>query len=243
MKPTPPTLSVAIIAANSRPNFERLFPSIAFADQIVVVVSNSTDDTAEFARRQGATVKESEWLGFAKLRNLSLEMSVGDWVLVVDHDEVVSDELAAEIRLAITSAELEAYELPFRNHVGNKVLRHGGWAPDYHLRLFKRGSGRFVGEIHEKLTGPKKIGRLANPIDHYPYASIADWLEKVNRYTTVEAAEKPFSVDRLLLKPAATFLRSYVLWSGYRDGMLGFVASSIGAWYKFVVEIKRWERR
>jgi glycosyltransferase involved in cell wall biosynthesis len=238
-----PSLSVAIIAHNEEKNLPRLLSSLKFADEIVVVENDSTDQTVELAKNHGAKVFSHHWEGYANQRNFSITHTTSDWVLIVDADEVVSEILATEIRQVITQNNRDGYLLPTRNFIGNRSLNHGGWYPDWHLRLVRRDLAVYHEKaIHENIDGITNVGHLKSPLLHYTYDSIYQWIEKANHYTTLEVAKKPFSLMRLVLKPPATFIRSYIFWSGWRDGILGFIASVMGSWYAFVSETKRWEK-
>lgn len=239
-----PTLSAVMIARNEEKNLTRSLPTVKFADEIVVLENQSTDRTAEVAKELGAKVFSHPWEGYAATRNISISHATGDWVLILDADEVVSESLSAEILQAITDSSVDGYYLPTRNFIGRRAINHGGWYPDYHLRLVRRSMARYEEKaIHESIDGVTRVSYLKNPLIHHTYDSIGQWLEKTNRYTDLEAAKKPFSLGRLLFKPPFLFVRSYIFWSGWRDGYLGLIASSIGAWYGFLTEAKRWEQR
>ncbi|HSX41756.1 MAG TPA: glycosyltransferase family 2 protein [Candidatus Saccharimonadales bacterium] len=238
---TKPTLSVAIIASNEEKNLARSLPALNFADEIVVIENDSTDQTVTVAKNHQAKVFSEPWHGYATQRNLSIERTTGDWILILDADEVISPALAAEITAAIQTDQFDGFELPYKNFIAGQALQHGGWSPDYHLRLVRRSFAHIKDKaIHEEIVGVTRVGRLKNPVLHYTYHSLADWVAKANRYTELEAPKKPFSLARLLFKPLASFLRSYIWWSGWRDGTLGLIASGMGAYYVFLTEAKRW---
>lgn len=233
------TLSVAMIARNEAENLTRSLPAVKFADEIIVVENDSTDETIAVAKSHGAKVISHSWEGYGAQRNYSIEHCRGDWILVLDADEVIPPELAAEIQAAIKT-NYNGYFISYRNLVGQQQLRYGGWSPDYHLRLVRREFAHFPpSAIHETMPVPPNVGYLTNTLTHYTYRNIGDWLEKVDRYTDLEAPKRRFSLGRLIFKPPAVFLRSYFGWSGWRGGYLGLVASGIGAWYAFLTEIKR----
>lgn len=239
-----PSLSVVMIAHNEERNLARSLPALKFADQVVVVENDSTDRTVAIAQKHGAQIFSHPWQGYAEQRNISIGQATGDWVLILDADEVISPALAAEITEAIGAGNYDGFEIPYRHFIAGRTLKHGGWSPDYHVRLVRRSLAHYQEKaIHEEITGLTKIGRLTNPILHYTYNSLADWVSKTNRYTDLEVPKKPFSLARLLFKPTASFLRSYIGWSGWRDGTLGFIASSMGAYYVFLTEAKRYLAR
>lgn len=241
---SPVSLSVAMIASNEEGNLARSLPAVKFADEVIVVENDSTDRTVAVAESLGAKVITHPWEGYARQRNFSISQCRGEWVLILDADEVIPPETAEEIRQAIKRDDIDGYNISYRNFIGTRQLKHGGWTPDWHLRLVRKRLAHFPPtNIHETIQDVERVGYLKNSIVHYTYRDVEDWLKKVDRYTDLEAPKRRFSLLRLLFKPPALFIRSYVGWSGWRNGWLGVVASGIGAWYGLQTELKRFRRR
>lgn len=229
------TLSVVLITLNEAPNLLRTLKSVSWAHEIVVVDSGSTDETVAIARAAGARVFEEPWKGFAAQKNSAIAHAACDWVLSLDADEEVSPELAHEIQALLASAPaFNAYRIPRLNHFIGKPLRHGGYWPDPKLRLFKRGSARFAERaVHETMVTDGPSGELKSPLLHHCYPTIEEYVEHMNRYSTlsagmlVESGRAPQSVVALLwhavANPIATFLYNYVVRLGFLDGTAGLL--------------------
>jgi len=245
-------LSVALIAHNEEANIEGALASVAWAEQIVVVDCASTDRTAEIARTHGAvllTAPNHPNLNINK--NLALDACNGDWILVLDADEMVSDDLAGEIRHAINNPGYSGYFIPRRNFVLGKWLQHGGQYPDRQLRLFQRGSGHFPARhVHERLAVSGRVGRLIQPLEHHPYRTVAEMMRKGAFYVEFEAEHlrqmnTQISPSRLLrqvfFNSPLRFFRRYILKGGFLDGIPGLAAAYFDQWNQTVRWLKLWD--
>lgn len=243
-------LSVVIITLDEERNLERCLRSATWADEIVVVDAGSSDRTVEIARRHGARVIAQPWLGYAEQKNLGLEQATHDWILSLDADEWLTDEGAEEIRAALVGPRYHAFAVNRLTAFSGAFLRRV-WSPDWQVRLFRRDRGRFGGGlVHESvvLTPPTEAGRLRCRLLHLGYRSLADYVERMNRYTglaaeTLDAAGRPVPWLRMLVSPPATFLRLFVLKGGFLDGVRGLVVSAGSAYYVLLKYAKLWERR
>lgn len=238
-----PTLSIVMIAYNEATNLERCLKAANFADEIIVVDQGSSDDTVKIAKGLGATVVHQEWLGFGRQKNVAIAHATSDWVLSLDADELVTPAGRTEIERTLADAKANGYYFPRLAFVGKRAVHHSGWYPDYQLRLVRRNQAKFEEkEVHERMIEPATTAHLREPLLHYTYASVSQWLGKINRYTDEEVAEKPFSLARLLFKPPLAFLRCYFLWSGWRDGVIGLAVATSNFTTQFWLELKRWEK-
>jgi glycosyltransferase involved in cell wall biosynthesis len=232
-----PTLSVILITKNESANIDACLASVAFADEWIVVDSNSTDDTRERARAFGASVAETDdWPGFGAQKQRALDRATGRWVLAIDADERVTPELAASIRRAIAAdAGPGAYELSRLSRFDGRWIRHGDWHPDRVLRLFRRGHARFSPDrVHERVVADVSVGRLDGELLHQTMPTLADALAKMNRYSSDSAAQKVAAGKRGSLGAAIghaawAFLRGYVVRRGFLDGAAGFTLAVYGA--------------
>ncbi len=237
-------LSVTMITLNEAKILKRSLESVGFADEIIVVDACSNDETPHIASSLGAKVIRHAWAGFGQQKNLAITHATGDWILSLDADEVVTPALRQEIAAALSQDKADGFYIPRLAFIGSLKVRHGGWYPDYQLRLVKREWAKFEDKsIHERMVEPPRVSYLQTPMEHYSYQSVSHWVQKMDHYTSLEAEKEPFALSRLLLKPPVIFLRSYIWQSGWRDGTIGFVVAALNAYYKFVVEIKRFERK
>ena len=234
-----PLLSVAIVTFNEEQNIARTLTSVSWADEIIVVDSHSTDRTVEIARSFGARVIERDWPGFAAQKNFAIERCTGDWILSLDADEEVGPELAQEIQALLAGEPaFRAYRIPRLNHFLGYPLRHGGYWPDPKLRLFRRGAARFADRpVHETMEmigeADGTVGRLRGPIIHHCYPMHSDYIEHMNRYSSIAAealvasgragSSWPWLAWNAVLNPAATFLYNYVFRLGFLDGRAGLL--------------------
>ncbi|HUN64507.1 MAG TPA: glycosyltransferase family 2 protein [Bacteroidota bacterium] len=246
------TVSVIVICYNEERNLPRCLASLAWADEIIVVDSFSTDRTVEIAERSGARTLRHAYDGDIRQRERGFASATGEWFLYVDADEEVTPGLAEEIR-AVTGRpdSRDGYEVPRRVKAFGKWIMHGGWYPDYTLRLFRRGRYTAVTEeVHGGFRVNGEAGRLTGLLNHYTYDTIGQYLGKMNDYTSLqisallrepERSRKP--LGKILFSPPAHFLRKYFGLGGYRDGMPGFLLAVLGAIYTLALYAKLWEYR
>ena len=248
------TLSVIVIAKDEEASIARTLESVAFADEVVVVDSGSTDRTVAIARGLGAKVTiNADWPGFGPQKNRALDLATGDWVLSLDADEWLTAESAEEIRRVVgaNAAEVAAYRMPRRSSFCGRFLRHSGWWPDYVLRLFRRGRARFSDDVvHERVIADGKIGTLSLPIMHETFVDLEDLVDKMNRYSTHGARQlqregKSSSLVEAIARALWAFFRTYVLRAGFLDGREGFMlawATAEGTYYRYA-KLMRLQRK
>ena len=240
------SLSVCIITLNEEENLPRCLDSVAdLADQVVVVDSLSTDGTRALAAARGAEVVERAFTGHVDQKQFALERATGDWVLCLDADEWLDDALRAAVRRAVATAPGAGsgpvgYELDRRVHYLGRVIAHGGWSPQWRLRLVARGRARWTGvDPHDRLEADGPVARLDGHLDHVPYRSLSEHMTKLDRYTDIMVARRReagegASLAKLLLRPPARFVRMYLLRAGFRDGWRGLVLAGFAAFYVFL---------
>jgi len=227
-------LSVAIITLNAVSQLEDCLKSAHFADEIVVVDSGSTDGTPALAERHGARVIAQDWLGFGRQKQFAVEAASHDWVLCLDADERVSPELRASIDIALHSPATGAFRFPRCNRFLGRYLRYGEGYPDWSLRLFDRRQARWSDDaVHEKVVTQSAIGTLKGDLLHDSAESLAAYLAKQNRYTTLAAemavaAGKRASFGRIACSPIVRFIKFYLIRQGFRDGLPGLIHIAIG---------------
>jgi len=246
-------LSVVISAFNEEKNIEDCLKSVTFAKEIILIDNESTDNTAIIAKRYTDKIfslPNNLMLNINK--NAGFSKATGEWILNLDADERVTPELEEEISnvLGNSRSKINGYSIPRKNIIFGKWIQHGLWWPDYQLRLFKKGKGRFPEEeIHEHLKVEGDTEKLSNPITHYNYNSIYQYLDKMNRIYTENGAElylktgKRVTWREAITMPANDFLKTYFLQSGYKDGLHGLILSLLQAFYAEVVFAKAWEKK
>lgn len=242
-------LSVVVITRNVAGELPACLASVAFADEIIVVDSGSTDDTVAVAARHGACVLRQEWLGYGPQKQYGVQQARNRWVLCVDADERVSERLRASIVATLASPTKAAYAMARCNRFMGRWLRHGEGYPDWSVRLFDRERARWSDDaVHERVLTNGPVGRLDGDLMHESETGIAAYLEKQNRYTTLQAESllargKRVSLGRLVLSPLFRFIKFYFLRLGFLDGVPGLVHISIGCFNSFIKYAKLRELR
>lgn len=233
-------LSLVLITLNAASQLEACLHSARFIADIVVVDSGSSDGTRELAARYGARVIDQGWLGFGPQKQFAVEAAHHDWVLCLDADERVTPELQAAIETVMAAPTCAAYRFPRCNRFLGRYLKHGEGYPDWSLRLFDRRRARWSDDaVHEKVETSGPVGDLQGDLLHDSAESLASYLAKQNRYTTLAAemavaAGKRSSAARIVLSPLVRFFKFYVLRQGFRDGLPGFIHIAIGCFNSFL---------
>lgn len=246
-------LSVVILARNEKDRVGDALDSVAFADDVVVADTGSTDGTQELARLRGGRIVPIGWEGFVASRNRALAEARHDWVLVLDADERVPEALRAEILdvLERDDPAAAAFRMPRLSYFLGRPVKHGTWYPDYKLRLGRRSRRLRAegGRVHETLEVDGSVGRLSTPLIHHPYRDLSDAVRKASRYAQLGAEDRyergaRGSVAGLLGRPAFEFFRFLVLKRGFLDGAVGWSvaflhASSYFLRAAFLLDIQR----
>ncbi len=234
-----PQLSVGILACNNEAIIADCLRSVMWADDIFVILdTRSTDRTAELARAFGARVVSHRFENFAAQREFGLSQARGDWLFYVDSDEQATRHVEEEVRHVIQDDAFDGWWIPRRNVIWGREIRHGGWYPDYQLRLLKVGHAHYDPhrQVHEVVKLEGKAGYLENPLIHHNYRTFAEFKRKQQQYVPYEARiryeegkrPKPWTY---LLQPLREFLRRYIALSGYRDGIWGLILCALIAYY------------
>ena len=232
-------LSVAIITRDAASQLEGCLASVAFAEEVVVVDSGSTDGTVELAARSGARVVRKEWLGYGAQKQFAVDVASHEWVLCVDADECLSSELREAIVAELKAPRGFVYAISRRNRFLGRWLKHGEGYPDWNVRLFHRGHARWGSEpVHEKITSRSPVLRLRGDLLHDSAETLEKYLDKQNRYTSIQAeslraAGRRANALQLVLSPALRFIKFYLLRLGFLDGVPGLVHVAIGCMNSF----------
>ena len=243
-----PKLSVTVITKNEATDIGAALASVAFADEIIVVDSHSTDETVAIARQSTDRVFVRDWAGYIDQKNYAAAQAANDWILSLDADERVTPPLADEIKALLQREPAQqAYRIPRVAWHFGRWIRTTDWYPDYQLRLYDRRSAQWTGRyVHEAVTVRGTVGQLRHELEHYAYRDIADHLETMDRYTTYAARQMYESGRRAGLlqvagHPPLAFLRNYIARGGFRDGVAGLTISAMNSYYVFLKFAKLWE--
>jgi glycosyltransferase involved in cell wall biosynthesis len=243
--PRVPAFSVTVITFNAAAQLEPAIESVAWADEIIVVDSGSTDGTLDLARRLATRVEVRQWPGYAAQKNHAASLAVNEWILSIDADERVSPALAGWLqRWRSTDPQVGGYRIPRVSWYLDRWIRTTDWYPDLQLRLYHRGHGQWTpSRVHESVRVDGPVAVAGGELQHYPYAGVSDHLQRIDRYTTLAAMDMR---DRgvhatsaaLIIYPVAAFLRNYVLRGGIRDGRTGLAVSLLNTYYVMLKFVK-----
>jgi glycosyltransferase involved in cell wall biosynthesis len=242
-------LTVTVITLNEAAHIEAALASVAWADEIIVVDSGSTDGTVEKARRLATRVEERPWPGYGPQKNAASALASHDWILSLDADERVTPELAAEIRATLEQPQARGYRIPRVTWYLGRWIRSTDWYPDLQLRLYDRRAGRWNDRrVHERVELEGTPGRLRHDLQHLAYRDVSHHLATIDRYTTLAAAQSHADGRRTnavaaVLHASFAFLRNYILRRGFTDGAAGLLVSALNSYYVLVKLVKLWERQ
>lgn len=236
-------LSVIVICKNEESNIQACLESVAWADEIIVLDSGSSDKTVSICQTFTDKVEITDWPGFGKQKQRALERATQPWVLSIDADERVSDTLKQEILTTIQRGDAACgYNLPRQSSFCGRFMQYSGWSPDYVLRLFRRDQAHFTDDIvHERVICQGPVVNLHTPLLHYTYDSLHQAIEKANLYSDLNAKKLFANGARSSLKKAIfhgfwAFVRTYIIRQGFRDGRRGFMLAVVIAsttYYKY----------
>jgi hypothetical protein len=233
-------LSVVIITRNAAAQLAACLESAAFADEILIVDSGSTDGTVEIAKSHGARVIDHEWLGFGKQKQFAVTQAKHDWVLCLDADERLSDRLRASIVAELGTPRGFVYAVARCNRFLGRWLRYGEGYPDWNTRLFHRQHALWSDDqVHENVLTTAPVHRLDGDLLHDSAETLERYLEKQNRYTSIQAqamlaAGQRAGMLQLVASPAFRFVKFYLVRLGFLDGVAGLVHIAIGCMNSFM---------
>lgn len=244
--------SVVIVTKNEERNIGNALESVKDFEDIVVVDSFSEDRTVQICKEYTDRIFQHKWQGYAKQKQIAIDYAKKDWVFLLDADERMSPELKKEISNLFTDKTkivYQGYYIPRKNYFLGKWIKHSGWWPDYTIRLFRKDSSQVQQrEVHEKIIVKGQIGYLKNPLEHYTYETISEFISKMQNYSTLSAKEiikEKIPLTMLFLKmtinPIFTFIKMFLLKQGFRDGFYGFILSVLYSFYTFLKYLKTWE--
>jgi glycosyltransferase involved in cell wall biosynthesis len=246
-----PTISATVITYNEEDNIRDCLESVKWVDELIVVDSFSSDRTVDICRQYTRHVVQQPWPGHVRQKQFALEQATGDWILSLDADERLSSEAQEEILSETSRAadHIDGFVFPRHSYYLGRWINHGGWYPDYKLRLIRRGKGAWTGvDPHDKLCveGATKI--LKTEILHYVYRNLSHQLMTIDTFSAITARQwqeqgEPFRLRSLLLRPPAKFVECYIWKKGFLDGVPGFIIAVASSFYVFLKYAKLWEAR
>lgn len=240
-------LSLVIITLNEEDHIERCIRSAPFVDDVIVVDSFSTDRTVEIAEKCGARVIQQKWPGYGPQKAFATSQAKNPWILSLDADEALSPDLANEIVQSFSNFDPEAgYLVPRKSFHLGQWIHHGGWYPDYQLRLFNKDHSNWnSATLHEKVEVKRHL-KLKHDLLHWVFEDLSDQVITNDKYSSLGAQAwfaqgKSFSLFKLLTKPLTKFIETYFFKLGFRDGLPGFIISVGAAYSVFLKFAKLWE--
>jgi glycosyltransferase involved in cell wall biosynthesis len=243
--------SVTIITLNEERNLRDCLQSVRWADEVVIVDSGSTDGTLRIAEEFGCKVIHNPWPGMREQKNIATAAAAGPWILNLDADERLSEELQKEVQSHLADPKVDAFNFPRKNIFLGKWMRHGGWYPDETLRLFRKGQGKFGGinpHSNVELPAGAKVTTLKHPLVHYTYFTLAQYVGKQYSYADAAARElfesgklRSVSPTRIWVKTFWKFIETYLIKRGFLDGTHGLIAALGATFGAYLKQARIWE--
>lgn len=240
------SISAVIIVKNEAERLPGCLESIKWVDEIIVVDDNSTDGTPEVIARFNAKIFTHKLNDFAESRNFAQMQASSKWILSIDADERITENLKNEILDKVNDPAEEAYSIPRKNIFLGKWLKYGGWYPDAQIRLFKAGKFKWSGATHETVAPCLRAAKMKHPLLHLTHKNIFEQVKKSNFYSGIEAAHckgKRYQYWRILLSPGWEFIKRYFLLLGFMDGINGLIINILVSYYIFLSQAKKWEAK
>jgi glycosyltransferase involved in cell wall biosynthesis len=241
-------VSAVIVTKDEEENIQDAIGSVKDFSEIIVIDSYSSDRTVEICKKYTEKVFQEEWQGYAKQKQKGIERATMPWVLILDADERITPELKSEIAKVLDDKSHNGFYIPRKNFFLGRWIRHGGWWPDYTLRLFRKDMA-FIEEreVHEKVVVNGNTKYLKNPMEHHTSRTLSDFLKKLEDYSTLSAKEMGRKGRRpgiltITFRPFLTFSKMFFLRLAFLDGRYGLILSLLYSYYTFLKYVKAWEK-
>lgn len=241
------TLSVVLAIKNEEKHLRQALESVKWANEIIIIDDYSTDTSCQIASQYTNLIYQRRLENFSAQKNYGVSKARSEWILILDGDEYIPVQLGLEIQQNINSARTaDAYQIPRKNIIFGRWIRHTGWYPNYQTRLFKKNKAQLKGKIHESLSVQGQVKRLKNDLVHYNYDNLEEFLDQLNQYTTLDAqtlfeAGKRPRLTSFIWLPLKEFMRRFMIEKGFLDGWYGFILSALMSYYQFSIICKLWE--
>ena len=236
------TLSVCIVTKNESHNIVECLNSVSWANEIIIVDSESTDNTVELCKKFTDKITIAPWAGCGPQKKHAVSLATSEWVLILDADERVTPLLKEQIQAQLQNPHYDGFKIPFCSYYCNKQIRFGDWSNESHLRLFKKSKAKIIPRvIHFRIELDGTIGKLTGKIKHFSYPHLESVIKKMNTYSSYGALHKynhhkKASIFTAIGHGLFTFIRSYILKLGFLDGKEGFMlafSNAEGSYYKY----------
>lgn len=243
-------ISAFVICFNEEQKIRRCLESVRWCDEIIIVDSGSTDATLSICRDFTDKIFSRTWPGHVEQKRYALSLCTHEWILNIDADEVVDDQLREEIQQVLhadSGNDINGYYVNRVVFYLDKWWRKGGWYPEYRLRVCRRSATSWGGENpHEKAIVSGKTGRLRGELQHYTYENVSSQIETINSFSSSAALSlwksgERHSLAKIFLRPLARFLKFYIVRKGFREGFEGLIVAILEAYYVFLKYVKLWE--
>jgi glycosyltransferase involved in cell wall biosynthesis len=240
-------VTAIVLAKNESGCIKNCLDSLKWCEEIIVIDDDSTDDTVTIAKKYGTRIISNHLNGdFAAQRNLGLEHASQPWVLFVDADEIIPNELRDEILEKINDDRYDGFLIQRTDHLWGAVLKYGETGDIWLLRLARKDAGHWYGKVHETWIIDGEVEKLKNRILHYPHGTIADFLEQINIYTDLRAEEllsdgRKASAVAIIVYPVGKFLTNYIMKRGFMDGVQGLIHALMMSFHSFLVRSKLYQ--
>lgn len=242
-------ITAIITTLNEEINIAKAITSVSFANEILIVDSFSSDKTIEIAQSMGARIIQREYENCGSQKNWAIPQAKHEWIILIDADEIVSNELKIEIQTLLKKDIKEAGFWIYReNFFLGKKIKYSGWQSDKVIRLFKRDECRYeIKRVHAEITSNGKIGFLKNKLIHNTYKNFDQYLSKIERYAKLQSEdldEKKIKIItfQFILKPPFRFIKHYIIQKGFLDGSVGFIIAALqsyGVMLRYIYLLKK----
>jgi len=241
-------LTIIVPTFNSRRTLRKCLESAKWADEVLIVDSFSTDDTLEIARQYTDRILQHEYVNSATQKNWIIPQAEHEWVMILDSDEVITEDLKHRIQGLLESpGDVDAFRILRRSYFFGRLIRYSGWQNDRMVRLFLRDKGRYEPlHVHADVVVPGPIGEVDEYLIHDPYEDLSDYLDTLDRFTTWAAKDLQDQGRRahwytLIGHSGFAFFRNYILRAGFLDGFHGFLLCGLSSFYVLVKYAKLWD--
>jgi len=243
-------ISATVVTLNEEENIRNCLETLTWCDEIIIVDSHSDDNTVEIAREYTDKIFTYERTGYGDpAREKALEEASGEWICMIDADEMIPPHLADKLKQEVEDSKVDVVHAPRKNYIMGEWIDCAGWWPGYRSVLYKKSKAELSTQIHQFISFPESTTekyispKERNAIIHFNYTDISDFINRTNRYTTIESEQNEFRYYKLFLSPIFEFGYRFIIKSGYKKGFIGLYLCIFMSWYRFLALAKTWEQQ